>query len=90
MQRVLEENKMKNKKHLNGLSLVPPKPDVCQECAVKHRLDEPHNLESLYYQMHFKAEHGRFPTWEDAIAHCEERIKKMWREELTKLGVEIS
>ncbi len=80
---------MKTLEQLNGMVLLPPKPDVCQECAGKHGPDEPHNLESLYYQMHFKAEHGRWPTWEDAISHCKERIKKMWREELTKLGVVI-
>ncbi len=69
--------------------LLPCKPNVCQECAGKHRPNEPHNKNSLYYQYHFKAEYGRWPTWEDAIAHCEERIKKMWREELTKLGAAI-
>jgi len=84
---------MKSKEHLiwslDGLALLPPKPDVCQECAGKHGPDEPHNKDSLYYQMQFWANNRRWPTWEDAIAHCEEGIKKMWREELTKLGVAI-
>lgn len=69
--------------------IILPKSDVCQECAVKHRADEPHNLQSLYYQMQFRLKYNRQPTWEDAMAHCEERIKKMWREELTKLGEAI-
>ncbi len=76
---------VKTKEQINPFYLVPPKPDVCQECAVKHRPDEPHDKGSLYYQIHFKAEHRRWPTWEDAMAHCKERIKKMWRRELTQI-----
>jgi hypothetical protein len=69
-----------------GLKLLPPKPDLCQECATRHSPDEPHNKNSLYYQMHFKMRSGRDATWEDAMAHCDEEIKQLWREELVKLG----
>ena len=66
--------------------VLPPKPDVCQKCATKHHPDSPHNAQSLYYQYSFMAEHGRWPTWEDAVAHCPERIKEMWIVELKKRG----
>lgn len=69
-----------------GLKLLPPKSDLCRECATKHDINEPHNKDSLYYQMHFKIRYGRFPNWEDAMAHCDEEIKQLWREELAKLG----
>ncbi|GAI93067.1 unnamed protein product, partial [marine sediment metagenome] len=29
----------------------------------------------------------RFPNWEDAMAHCDERTKQLWRKELVKLEV---
>ena len=73
--------KITQEKH-GGLQLMPPKKDVCQECATKHKPNEPHNQESLYYQMQFQIKHGRFPTWEDAMAHCDEKTKIIWREEL--------
>ncbi len=77
----------------NAMTLLPPSPDVCQECAVVHDHDHPHNQQSLFYQYHFQARHGRWPTWSDALAHCPEEVKKLWRAELVKMmcekGVEI-
>jgi len=55
--------------------LLPPAPDVCQECATKHAPERPHNKDSLYYQMKFQQVHGRWPTWEDAMEHCDENTK---------------
>jgi len=78
-------SKVKSMEEL-GLKLLPLKSDLCQECATKHSLNEPHNRDSLYYQMHFKIKYGRFPNWEDAMAHCDEEIKQLWREELVRLG----
>lgn len=71
----------------SGLFLLPPAPDVCQECAVKHAPADPHNRDSLYYQYHFYAEHHRWPTWEDAMSHCSEEVKEVWHRELKKLGI---
>ncbi len=77
----------------NAMTMLPPAPDVCQECATAHNHDEPHNQQSLYYQMHFQARHGRWPTWTDALAHCSDDVKQHWRQELVKLmrekGLEI-
>ncbi len=69
----------------NAMSLLPPPGDKCQICAVDHAWDQPHNQQSLYYQMRFYSEHGRWPTWTDAMAHCTEEVKKVWREQLIKL-----
>ena len=63
-------------------NLLLPRPDVCQECAVDHKPEEPHNVLSLYYRVKFKMDHDRYPTWEDAIAHCSEEIKEIWKVEL--------
>jgi hypothetical protein len=71
------------------MTLFPPAPDVCQECAVKHRPDFPHNPQSLYYQYQFHGEHGRWPTWKDAMAHCSPEIQAAWTEELAKRGIKV-
>lgn len=69
-----------------GMMLLPCKQGVCQECAVDHPPEVPHNQESLYYQYKFWGEHGRWPTWKDAIAHCDEDTQRFWKEELTRAG----
>lgn len=69
--------------------LMPPAPDVCQECAVKHDPMMPHNRDSLYYQYAFYAKNGRWPTWADAMAHCPEEIKGYWTDALTEKGIEV-
>lgn len=72
---------------LEDVKILPPKPGVCQICAVKHKPDQPHNRDSLYYQMKFHQKHGRFPTWWDAMAHCEKYIQKIWIDALAERGV---
>ena len=69
--------------------LLPCAPDACQECAVKHKPTWPHDKESLYYQMAFYREHGRWPTWRDAMAHCSPRLQELWVEELEKRGIDV-
>lgn len=71
------------------MTLLPPAKNVCQECATDHPPGLPHNNQSLYYQMKFHMEHGRFPSWDDAMAHCESQVKAIWIEELKKLGQEV-
>jgi hypothetical protein len=62
----------------NAFSMLPPSPDVCQVCATDHAHDQPHNKESIYYQMQFHATHGRYPKWSDAMAHCAPEIRDQW------------
>lgn len=78
--------KVKSKTTQAQWGLLPPASDVCQICAVKHDKDEPHNKNSLYYQMRFKLEHNRYPTWKDALSHCPVKIKKLWERELINAG----
>ena len=63
---------------IKSFSVLPPKPNNCQMCAVDHATDQPHDHGSLFYQMKFNQEHGRFPTWEDAMAHCSEEVRTQW------------
>lgn len=70
--------------------LMPCAPGVCQECATDHDPGMPHNQQSLYYQYHFYALQGRWPTWADAMAHCTEEVKDTWTQALRECGVEVS
>lgn len=72
---------------MDQVTLLPPKPGTCPECAAAHGPAWPHNKDSLYYQMRFYQAHKRFPTWADAMAHCSEPVKKAWKEELAARGV---
>lgn len=61
-----------------GWMLLPPAPGACEECAMTHPPDTPHNPQSLFYQTKFNLEHGRAATWGDAWAHCEPNMIDLW------------
>lgn len=69
-----------------SMTLLPPKEGTCAACAVEHRDDQPHNQQSLYYQYRFYGLRGRWPTWADAIAHCDRETQSMWRRALVAKG----
>ncbi|MEA4901889.1 hypothetical protein [Desulfitobacterium sp.] len=62
-------------------------PGTCPMCAVAHDPEMPHNQQSLAYQYKFYDQHGRFPTWADAMAHCSDEVKAQWREALAEHGI---
>ena len=89
-----EEDPMKTEpigelKQVGAFQLLPPAPDVCQECAVKHEAAMPHNQQSLYWQYSFYAKHQKWPTWADAMAHCSEEMKAKWIAALAERGVKV-
>lgn len=71
------------------LTLMPPDSDVCQQCAVSHAPDEPHNQQSFFYRVWFHQQHGRLPTWADALAHCAPEVQAAWCAELEKRGIDV-
>lgn len=78
---------MTEMKNIDGFKLLPAKPGTCPKCAVKHEDSQPHNQQSLYWQYYFYADYGRWPTWADAMAHCDEQTKSFWVSELAKHGI---
>ncbi len=68
------------------MQLLPCAKDVCQECAVDHAPEQPHNQQSIYYQYKFYFAQGRWPTWKDALAHCDEATQKAWESALRSRG----
>ncbi len=68
--------------------IMPPAAHLCQTCGADHPEGAPHNRQSLYYQTVFHAEHGRTPTWEDAMAHCNDDVKQLTIETLEENGVD--
>jgi len=76
--------------NVGAFKMLPAAPDTCQECAVKHEPHMPHNKQSLFYQMKFNAEHGRWPTWKDAMAHCTPELQAQWAKILKdKFNIDI-
>lgn len=65
-----------------NFALLPPPKDACQVCGYKHELLDPHNVQSLYYQYAFYGVLGRWPTWADAVAHCDEQKAVLWEKAL--------
>ena len=63
---------------LDVLELIPPRDSTCPECAANHKPGQPHDRNSLYYQMTFYRKNGRIPTWQDAMEHCDEATKAQW------------
>ncbi len=75
-----------------GFRLVrgPMKPGQCPDCATVHDQTYPHNQQSMFWQYSFYEKNGRFPTWEDAMAHCTPEMKKVWIASLAERGVVVS
>lgn len=72
-----------------NFGILPPPPTACQVCGRNpaHAPDQPHDAQQLYYQYAFYAEHGRWPTWRDAVAHCSDEVRALWEPRLRALGV---
>lgn len=56
---------------------APVPPGACPLCAVEHPPEEPHWL-TIYYIYRFFWDHGRVPTWDDAMAHCSLEVQEAW------------
>lgn len=76
-------------KKIGPWTLLAPQPGVCQTCAVDHPPTQPHNQQSIYYQYSFYADHKRWPTWSDAMAHCDEATQELWSSALKEKGVKF-
>ncbi len=72
------------KKETVQFDILPSPPGTCARCGVKHQAAEPHNAQAMYYLYRFYGEHGRWPTWADAIAHCSITMQGAWIAELTR------
>jgi len=68
-------------------TMLPPSPDKCPQCAVEHKPEEPHWRTSMFYDIWFHQQHGRYPTWADAMAHCTPEVQAAWRIELERRGI---
>jgi hypothetical protein len=72
-----------------AFTLLPPDPAKCQQCAIEHPIDQPHVATTLCYGYFFYREHGRSPTWADAIAHCDAETQAAWTLHLTSIGIDV-
>lgn len=69
-------------------AVLPPPATACQVCGrdPSHTPDQPHDALSPYYQYAFYGEHGRWPTWKDAVAHCTPETQVAWEKALREFG----
>lgn len=74
---------------IDDVIIMPPRAGVCPVCAVNHDPAMPHNRDSLYYQMRFFQANKRFPTWADAMSHCDEHTRAVWIGLLSEHGVKV-
>ena len=72
---------------ISGIKIFAPGPGTCPVCAARHKPEAPHDRNSLYYQHRFRRENRRFPTWADAMRHCDGKTRMEWARRLTDLGV---
>lgn len=72
---------------MEEIRITAPTPGTCLVCATKHDPRDPHDRDSLYYQNRFYKRHKRFPTWEDAMSHCDAATQAAFREKLKKRGI---
>lgn len=70
-----------------GMTLLSPRPELCQCCATDHPEEAPHNQNSVHWHYWFYGQKGRWPTWHDAMAHCDDTTKERWTRVLSKYGV---
>ena len=77
--------------HLNGFTLLrgSMKEGQCPECAAVHTPEMPHNQQSLFWQYSFMEKQGRWPTWNDALAHCTPEMRAEWVKRLAEHGVKV-
>jgi len=80
---------MEKKSHLAPFKMMPTRHGTCPECGIAHPKEYPHKQNSLAYQYSFYNDHGRFPTWEDALSHCDEEMKAKWIKSLKELGIDV-
>lgn len=78
---------MRSSEGMDEIRITAPAPGLCPVCATRHDEQAPHDRESLYYQNKFYRENHRFPTWADAMAHCDPAKKAAWTEKLKKRGI---
>lgn len=70
------------------LRVTAPRRGACPICGVRHDAGQPHYKNSVYYLRHYAYQHGRLPTWEDAMAHCTEETQGRWRAKLAFYGID--
>ena len=78
---------LKNRHGFNMLGATPL--GTCPECGRAHAEEMPHDQQSLAYQYKFYDQHGRWPTWADAMAHCMPEIKDLWAASLKEKGIDV-
>ena len=79
---------MRHADGMEGIKVCAPGPGKCPICATEHDPSAPHDRDSLYYQYRLYRDNNRFPSWENAMNHCSEKVRAAWRKKLARRGVD--
>lgn len=71
------------------IRLCAPGPGKCRVCAGVHDPGQPHDRDSFFYKHWFYRRHRRFPSWADAMAHCDDAVKAEAAAKLRRRGIAI-
>lgn len=82
-----EDAHLTDQDSMDDVLILPWQPGACRYCATVHGPADPHDKNSLYYQHRFRTDHGRYPTWADAMEHCSEITKAHYRALLAERGI---
>lgn len=74
---------------IGDMTILGTRPGTCPECGVVHEPELPHNIKSMFYQVKFYQANNRWPTFEDASAHCTPEIIALWKETEVQVRKEL-
>lgn len=80
---------MRRKDGMEDIVISAPGRGKCPVCATKHDPADPHDPNSLFYQIGFWKRNRRFPSWADAMEHCSPMTKLVWMDKLKKRGIRV-
>lgn len=59
---------------------------ICIECGQPHKQEYPHDAMTAQYAAWCISHYKRLPTWQDAIAHCDEKMRGQLKTNLIAMG----
>ena len=72
-----------------AVELLDEQAGFCQICRRAHRPDYAHHRDDPEYRRWFYQQNGRWPTWNDAMAHCHPDVQSGLRMWLKRAGQDL-
>lgn len=66
-----------------------PEPNFCDTCGEYHLEYMPHEYGSFTYRQNFFNQHGRLPTYRDAMRHCPPEVRDLAVQAYEAFGLDV-